>query len=322
MEYLNNNQIGAPVPKLTINDKQTLVDVLEEFETWYRNPVNVKQDIQGILDNDLNNDQQAFLIKNHNLGLKKNIRKEIEAIDSKLYIQPIFNEEQKSNDYKVMKLSDIAIKQLESVKKQLKEIQYQDAIGVSFIWEKIKEKIQKDHIPVVGHSCLYDLTYWYSHFEGLLDKNYEVFKANIRDIFIGGIYDSKIISTYFEMDEKNLEDMLEDLQDDQDSFISFTDPKYNCMNIQEHTTGKDAYMTGHAFLQMTKNLDPTIVTKLLNVVQINPNVLYAYNFGSHIHDVAWNSNAWVVKLKDSVAKQLRIVKGKKKNKSKYIKFKL
>lgn len=303
-----------PIPKLTSKDRDVLEELWQHFLIWYKDPANIKEDIEGILENELENDDKAFVVKDFTLGLKKNIRAEIAKFDPQLLIQPVFNEEKKSNDYKVMKLSQSIKNKVETLKPELKKIQYNDAIGVSYLWEKVKEKIKKDKISVVGYNCLYDLTYWYSHFEGHLNKNYEVFKSNIREIFQGGIYDSKIISSYFEMDERTLEDMHQNLKGEEKSWVKFTDPLFDCSESKEHSSGKDAYMTGFAFLKMSRDLDTKTVNDLVNVVTINPNVLYAYNFGSSTHDVSWNSNAWVIFCKEDTAKQLRIQNNKKSNK--------
>lgn len=306
-----------PVPKLTQKDKDTLEEIMTLFKDWYDDSANLKTNIDGILDNELENDEQAFIIKDFNTGLKKNIRKEIQAFDSKLFIQPIFNEEKKSNDYKILKLNQQARNKVGSIKKQLEEIQYMDSIGVSYIWEKLKEKIQKDRIPVVGHNCLYDLTYLYSHMEGHLGKDYEVFKKNIRELFVGGIYDSNIIADYFGMDGENLEAMHEDLHGkESEQLISFSAPEFEVKSDDEHSTGKDAYMTGFAFINLVQSLEKKIVNSLLNVVTINPNVLYAYNFGSETHDVCWNQNTWVAFCKKDFSKQFRLMKNAKSDKIK------
>lgn len=293
-----------------MKDKETLEEVFGQFEEWYNNEDNTKSNIDGLLENQLDNDPQAFQIKDFNLGLKKNIRKRIEEHDPRLFVQPIFNEEKKSNDYKVLKLTENARKMAEGKRNQLREIQWQDAIGVSYLWVKLKEKIQKDLIAVVGYSCLYDLTYWYTHFEGQLTKNYEEFKNNLSLIFRGGIFDSRIVglSNGVEEDE-SLEDMHNKMGEGE-KYVEFTDEKFNPMFEEEHTTGKDSYMTGFAFLEIARKLDPKAVTDLVNVVEINPNVLYAYNFSTTNKDVAWNQSTWVVVCKEETAKQLRVSENK------------
>lgn len=288
-----------------MKDKETLEEVHTQFLEWYNNEENIKNNIEGLLENEMENDSQAFQVKDFNLGLKKNIRKRIQDHDPKLFIQPIFNEEKKSNDYKVLKLTEHARKQAEGKRKEIKEIQWQDAIGVSYLWVKLKEKIQKDHIAVVGYSCLYDLTYWYSHFEGQLTKDYDQFKLNVHTIFKGGIFDARIIalSNGIEEDE-SLEEMHNKMGGDK--YVVFPEEKYDPMNEKEHTTGKDAYMTGFTFLDVTRKLESKAVIDLVNIVEINPNVLYAYDFGSMTKDVAWNKNTWVVVCKEKTAKKLRV----------------
>ena len=289
-----------------MKDKDTLEEVFTQFVEWYEKEENIKNNIDGLLDNQMDNDPQAFQVKDFNLGLKKNIRQRIQEYDPTLYIQPIFNEEKKSNDYKILKLTEHARKQAEGKRKEIKEIQWQDAIGVSYLWVKLKEKIQKDRIAVVGYSCLYDLTYWYSHFEGQLTKDYDQFKFNLHSIFKGGIFDSRIValSNGIEEDE-SLEEMHNNMGEG-DKYVVFPEEKYNPMNEEEHTTGKDAYMTGFAFLDITRKLESKAVIDLVNIVEINPNVLYAYDFGSMTKDVAWNKNTWVVVCKESTAKKLRV----------------
>lgn len=289
-----------------MKDKDTLEEVFGQFVEWYENEDNVKDNIDGLLDNALENDTQAFVVKDFNLGLKKNIRQRIEEYDSTLYVQPIFNEEKKSNDYKVLKLTQKARKMAEGKKKDLLELQWQDAIGVSYLWVKLKEKIQRDLISVVGYSCLYDLTYWYTHFEGQLTKDYSQFKAELSSIFKGGIFDSRIVALSNGVEEDDGLEEMHNKMGEGDKYVHFTEEKYNPMFEEEHTTGKDAYMTGFAFLDITRKLDPTAVIELVNIVEINPNVLYAYNFGSMSKDVAWNKNTWVVVCKEETAKQLRI----------------
>jgi hypothetical protein len=277
---------------------------------WYGNDENIKDNIDGVLENKLDNDEQAFQVKDFNLGLKKNIRQRIEEHDPKLFVQPIFNEEKKSNDYKVLRLTEHARKMAEGKRNQLRELQWQDAIGVSYLWVKLKEKIQKDLIAVVGYSCLYDLTYWYTHFEGQLTKNYQEFKVNLNSIFKGGIFDSRIVALSNGVEEdEGLEEIHNNLGEGE-KYVVFPDEKFDPMNEEEHTTGKDAYMTGFAFLDIARKLEPQAVTDLVNIVEINPNVLYAYNFGLVDKDVAWNKSTWVAVCKEEVAKQLRLADNK------------
>lgn len=292
--------------KLTMKDQNTLEEVFVQFLQWYENDENIKKDIEGVLENDIDNDPLAFQVKDFNLGLKKNIRKKIEEHDPRLFIQPIFNEEKKSNDYKVLRMTEHARKLAEGKRKEIKELQWQDAIGVSYLWVKIKEKIQKDLITAVGYSCLYDLTYWYSHFEGQLTKDYDAFKLNINTIFRGGIFDSRIVALSNGIEEDEGLEEMHDKMDESQKFVTFPEERFNPMLEEEHTTGKDAYMTGYAFLHITRKLDPKAVIDLVNIVEINPNVLYAYNFGSTTKDVAWNKSTWVVVCNEKTSKKLRV----------------
>lgn len=296
--------------KLTLKDKDTLEEVFAQFLEWYENDENVKNNIDGVLDNELGNDEKAFQVKDFNLGLKKNIRQRIEEHDPRLFVQPIFNEEKKSNDYKVLKLTEHARKLAEGKRNQLRELQWMDAVGVSYLWVKLKEKIQKDLISVVGYSCLYDLTYWYSHFEGQLTKDYQKFKADLHAIFRGGIFDSRIIALSNGVEEdEGLEDIHNNLKEGE-KYVSFPEERFDPMAQEGHTTGKDSYMTGIAFLDIARKLDPKAVTDLVNIVEINPNVLYAYNFGVPDKDVAWNKSTWVAVCKEKTAKKLRLVDNK------------
>ena len=175
---------------------------------------------------------------------------------------------------------------------------------------KLKEKIQRDLIAVVGYSCLYDLTYWFSHFEGQLTKDYQKFKTDVHAIFKGGIFDSRIIALSNGVEEdEGLEDIHNNLSEG-DKYVSFTEERFDAMSQEGHTTGKDSYMTGFAFLDISRKLDPSAVTDLVNIVEINPNVLYAYNFGIPEKDVAWNKSTWVAVCKEENAKKLRLADNK------------
>ena len=307
-EMIFANKHRTPV-QLTDKDRDHIEQKMEEFATWYNNNGTVKNDIHGILENDLDNDPKAFLIRDLPLPIKRGLRREISRADKSLFIQPIFNEETKTNDYKVLKLSEDAQKNLPKIRSKVKEIQYNDAIGFSFLWEKIKEKIQKDNIPVVGHDCLCDLTFWYSHLETNLNKDYLWFKNEIKQIFTGGIYDNKILSGAFEMDTKTLEAMHEELHETGEHCVSITDPRFDCFATKEHTAGKDAYMSGFSFLEFVRNLDVSTVLDLKGIVNISPNLLYHYDFGSVEKDYARNKRVCVLVLKEKEANLLRVKNG-------------
>lgn len=199
------------------------------------------------------------------------------------------------------------------MKKKLIQVQYQDAIGFSHIWLELKRKIDEDMIPIVGKNCFHDLAYCYSHFEGHISKSYQDFKKGIASVFPGGIYDSKIVESYFEAerggsDENDGEE--KSLQYEQTP-VSFPDSRFEPNESEDFSTGRNALDNGIAFLSMARQMDPKTVLGLLNVVTIDPNVLYAYDFGAVETDVPWNAKAWAIVLKNDFSKKIRIQDNKK-----------
>ena len=278
----------------------------------------MKADCDTLLDNDLFSDPEAFLVQDLSVPLKLKLKQAIITHDSKLVIVSIFNEEQKSNDYKILKFSAKVRKQAEALKKKLVNLQYQDSIGFSHLWLQLKKKIDEDMIPIVGKNCFYDLAYCFSHFERHITKHYQQFKKGIAEILPGGIYDSKIVQSYFEAERGGSAGELKGDNKSENDFdqtvVNFPDERFEITESDEFSTGKNAFEIGVDFLSMARKMDPKTVLGLLNVVTIDPNVLYAYDFGSADTDVPWNAKAWAVVLKNDFAKKIRIQdnKGKKK----------
>ena len=308
-EYLRNvifSDKGVPGSQLSNSQLEQIESIMAGFQVWYQSPATLKVNLKGILEQKLDNDPKAYIIKDLPISIKKALRDQIRALDSNLFIQDIFSEENKNNDYKVLKLSEHALSGVKNLIPKIRKKLYQDAIGFSYIWECIQQKIKTDNIPVVGHDCMSDLSFWYAHLEGNLNPDYQWFKAEVGRMLSGGIFDTRCISATLEMDRQMIQTLHDERDEDDDHYIHFADSKFDVRADPKHTAGKVAYMTGFAFLEMVRNLDTTLVNSFLNIVNINPNVLYHYDFGSIEKDYPRSNKVWTIVLRDKEAAKLRV----------------
>lgn len=293
-------------PQLKKSQEKQVEKLFKDFTKWYEAKSSVKDNIAGILDNDLDNDPKAFVVKDLKLPVKQALIQKIASTDENLFIQSVFSEVSKSNDYKVLKLSERGILKANGIKKKLAKMHLNDAIGFSYLWQRIKAKIKKDAIPMVGHDCLQGLTFLFSQFECTLNKDYQWFKAQIANIFLGGIFDTRVLGTELNMDTKLIQAMHEELLQSEDSFLFLPDERFASPKKEVYTSGYESYRTGFSFLEFCKNLDTNVVLENLNIVNINPNMLYRVDFSSMDSDVAKTKKVWVAVLREKEANLLRV----------------
>ena len=89
------------------------------------------------------------------------------------------------------------IKKLSSEEKQLKIIEKKSEMTSLIKKEKgvknIIEKIIELKKPIVGHNCFIDFLFIMSHFIEEIPKNYKEYKIRLKNLFRGGIYDTKYL---------------------------------------------------------------------------------------------------------------------------------
>ena len=89
------------------------------------------------------------------------------------------------------------IKKLSSEEKQLKIIEKNNEMTSLIKKEKgvknIIEKIIELKKPIVGHNCFIDFLFIMSHFIEEIPKNYKEYKIRLKNLFRGGIYDTKYL---------------------------------------------------------------------------------------------------------------------------------
>eukprot|EP00741_Cyanophora_paradoxa_P002993 tig00000658_g2905.t1 len=61
-------------------------------------------------------------------------------------------------------------------------------------FRRIFTALAASRLPLIGHNCLYDLLFLYSHFEGPLPEELPAFKASLNSLF-PQVYDTKFIAT-------------------------------------------------------------------------------------------------------------------------------
>lgn len=293
-------------PQLRPKDVKNVDKLFKEFTKWYEAKSSLKDNIAGVMDNDLDNDPKAFVIKDQKLPVKQELIKKIVATDENLFVQSIFSEVNKNNDYKVLKLSERAIGKAKKIKSDVFNLHFNDAIGFSYIWKRIKDKINKDAIPMVGHDCLQGLTFLFSQFETVLNKDYQWFKAQIANIFQGGIFDTRVLGTELNMEPKVIQAMHDELIESPDNYLFLPDERFQDPKSKGYSSGYESYRTGFSFLEFCKNLDTNVVLENLNIVNINPNMLYRVDFSSMESDVTKTKKVWVAVLREKEANLLRV----------------
>lgn len=218
---------GGLLPLLNEDERVLADEEMDRFGEWYNDDTNVKENLLGVMENQLGNDHLAFILSDLPLRVKRVVRREILKFDPELFVQSIYNPQTRQDDYKILKLSNKGRKDALNADARIRELHYRDVIGFSYIWERIKQKLQADSIPVVGHDCLLQLGFWYAHLEGYLTKDYEWFKREIARVFAGGIYDTKAMSSLIDQDWKTLQrGMCAKLESGQHS-VSFPEDDLN-----------------------------------------------------------------------------------------------
>lgn len=298
--------VGVLSPTLKPKEAKQVDKLFKDFGAWYESKKNLKDNTAGIIENDLDNDPKAFVIKDLKLPVKQALIKRIFETDSGLFIQQIFSEVSKSNDYKVLNLTERAKEKIYLKRADLYNLHLNDSIGFTHIWESIKRKIKRDGIPVVGHDFLQGLTFLYSQLETTLNKDYQWFKAQISSIFAGGIFDTRVLGVALNVEPRVIQAMHEELLQNEDNYVFLPDERFQDVKGSGYSTGYESYRTGFSFLEFCKNLETNTILENLNVVNISPNMLYRIDFSSMDTDVAKTKKVWVAVLRDKEANLLRV----------------
>lgn len=293
-------------PTLKAKESKQLEKLFKDFGAWYESKQNLKDNTAGILENDLGNDPKAFVIKDLKLPVKQALVKKIAQTDPGLFIQSIFSEVTKSNDYKVLNLTERAKEKILLKRKELYNLHLNDSIGFTYLWEEIKRKMKRDGMPVVGHDFLQELTFLYSQLETTLNKDYQWFKAQIASIFAGGIFDTRVLGVSLNVEPRVIQAMHEELLQSEDSYVFLPDERFQNPKGEGHSAGYESYKTGFSFLEFCKNLETNTILENLNVVNISPNMLYRVDFSSMDADVAKTKKVWVAVLREKEAGLLRV----------------
>ena len=293
-------------PVLKPKESRVVDREFKSFVEWYDSKANKKDNIAGVLENELDNDPKAFVIKDMKLPIKQALIKKVKQADPELFVQSIFSEMTKNNDYKVLKLTERAKKKANQAKSKLFNLHLNDAMGFTYIWKKLKERIDRDAIPIVGHDCLQGLMFLFSHFETTLNKDYQWFKSQVSNIFSGGIFDTRVMGTALDMEPKVIQAMHDELLEGADNYVFLPDERFHNPKDKGYTTGYESYRTGFSFLEFCKNLETNVVLENLNVVNISPNMLYRVDFSSMTTDHTKTNKVWVLVLREKEANLLRV----------------
>jgi hypothetical protein len=297
--------VKALNPVLRPKDQKKVDGLFNKFVGWYENKKNRKDNIAGVLENELDNDPKAFVISGEKLHIKQALIKKIYNTDPNLFIQSIFSEVEKSNDYKVLNLTDRAKDKANNQRAKIFSLHLNDAMGFSYLWQRIKQKVQSDSIPIVGHDCFQGLMFLFSQFETTLNKDYQWFKAQISTIFSGGIFDTRVLGTALNIEPRVIQTMHEELLND-NNYLFLPDERFSNPKGEGYSSGYESYKLGFSFLEFCKNLDTNTVLENLNVVNINPNMLYRVDFSSMEDDMSKTKKVWVVVLRNKEANLLRV----------------
>lgn len=128
-------------------------------------------------------------------------------------------------------------------KKSGEEI-YNDFIGFQRIWSLLTACSK----PVVFHNGFLDLVFCYQAFENELPESLSEFKVKLREIFSGGVFDTRLIAI-----ESNLSmagsaalETLTELFSPQVAVVN--SGKYDTNDAKFHEAGYDALLTGKVFI--------------------------------------------------------------------------
>ena len=114
-----------------------------------------------------------------------------EEIRNRIFIE--YEEEMSGMDFKKYMI----IKKLSPEEKQLKIVEKNNEMSALIKKEKgvknIIEKIIETKKPIIGHNCFIDFLFIMSHFIEEIPKNYIEFKKRLKNLFRGGIYDTKYL---------------------------------------------------------------------------------------------------------------------------------
>lgn len=306
IETLIARGVDSLDPMLKSSESKQVDKLFKEFQAWLQNKANKKINTAGLLDNDIDNDPKAFLIKDMKTNVKQALVSRIVNADPELFVQSIFSEEAKSNNYKVLNLTERAKAKANAEKSKLFHLHLNDAIGFSHLWDKMRQKIDQDAIPIVGHDCLQGLTFLFSSFESTLNKDYQWFKAQISSIFSGGIFDTRVLGNALGLEPKVIQEMHEELLESEDNYVFLTDERFQNPKGERYSTGYESYKAGFSFLEYCRNLNTEEVLSHLNIVNISPNMLYRVDFGSMESDTSKTKKVWVAVLREKEANLLRV----------------
>ena len=298
------------LPLLNEQEREEADDEMDRFGEWYNDDTNVKENLLGVMENQLHNDPLAFVIHDIALRVKRVVRSEISKFDPALFIQSIFNPLTRQDDYKVLKLSNKGRKDALNAESKIRQLHYRDAIGFSHIWERIKQKLQSGNIPVVGCDALLQLGFWYAHLEGYLTKDYEWFKREIYRVFAGGVYDIKAMSSLLEQEWKKTQRAHRELLELGGHSVSLPQANLDCTKQeQKNTSAFEAYRIGFSFLQICKNVELKSLMEFKSLIKLSPGTLFHIDLKNPHFDYIRNQKIWAFVLSRKQGNLFRVKNG-------------
>ena len=82
IENMISSGVGALTPTLKTKEAKKVEKLYKDFGAWYESKTNLKDNTAGIIENDLDNDPKAFVIKDLKLPVKQALVKKIFETDS------------------------------------------------------------------------------------------------------------------------------------------------------------------------------------------------------------------------------------------------
>ena len=134
---------------------------------------------------------------------------------------------------------------------------FQEYIGFRAVWTALSKASK----PVVFHNGFLDLMFCFQHFEGQLPETISEFKQKVKEVFPGGVFDTRLIALESGVSMAGsaaLETLAELVKSKTVAVID--SGKYSESTGRFHEAGFDALLTGKVFLGLKAKLTHDLVS--------------------------------------------------------------